>query len=110
MSRPFKLGTSRPWGKTDCGYGVERDECLKPATTHVLWFASNATSTTCDEHLTFIRTSATEDYETHTFLGDCGMPGTYWHHPYADEDEGYCLFPAVDDAQLFAEEPVGVQW
>jgi hypothetical protein len=45
-------------------------------------------------------------YEEHAFEGDCGMPGTWWHHPYEDEPEGYCFFPALDDASLLAEEPM----
>lgn len=102
--KPLKLGSERPWGETVCGFGLERNECAQPATVHVCWLESMHTSTTCDEHMDYIRETATIPYETHTFAGDCGMPGTLWHHPYEDEDEGYCLFPAVDDAALLVEE------
>lgn len=104
----IRLGDERPWGETICGYGLDRPECDQPAAWHVLWLKDNWTSTTCDEHLAFIRSRDTSDtpYEIHSFGPNCGMPGTLWHHPYEDEEEGYCLFPAVDDASLLAEEDV----
>ena len=37
---------------------------------------------------------------------NCGMPGAMWRFPYEDEGEGYCYFPAVDDASLIVEETV----
>lgn len=105
MSEPLRLGESIPSGGTTCGYGLTRSECDQPATHHVLWLADNWTSPTCAEHLAFIRSRDTSErpYEVHTFGGNCGMPGTLWHHPYEDEEEGYCLFPAPDDASLLAE-------
>lgn len=105
---PLRLGEGRPWGETTCGFGLERPECDRPATWHVLWLVENWTSNTCDEHLAYIRNRDTSStpYEVHTFGANCGMPGTLWHHPYEDEEEGYCLFPAVDDASLLAEEDV----
>lgn len=102
--KPFRLGEITRWGETTCGFGVDLPMCDKPATVHVMWLESSATSSTCDEHMAFIAKSATFDYETHTFGGDCGMPGSLWHHPYEDEDEGYCHFPAPDDASLVIEE------
>lgn len=102
----FRLGKKAVWGTTTCGFGVDVPACSKPATVHVMWLESLATSPTCDEHLAFIEANATLDYETHTHGPDCGMPGSLWHHPYEDEEEGYCHFPAPDDASLLAEEPV----
>lgn len=110
---PFRLGTKERWGDPICGYGLDGDDqCTKVATIHVGWLIEPfATSATCDEHLHFIRNRATHAFETHAMGGDCGMPGALWHHPYEDEDEdeGYCLFPAPDDASLLAEqsEPIG---
>lgn len=104
-SKPFKLGTKPRWGATTCGFGVDRNDCSQPATTHVMWLDTAATSSTCDEHLGYIRDNADLPYETHTFGGDCGMPGSLWHHPYEDEDEGYCIFPAVDDLAHVVAEP-----
>jgi len=108
MAEPLKLGTERSWGETTCGYGLTEAECSKPAAWHLLWLAENFMSNTCDEHLAFIDSKPHPEYERHTFAGNCGMPGTLWHHPYEDEPEGYCLFPAVDDLSVLAEadEPV----
>lgn len=105
---PLRLGEERPWGETTCGFGLERPSCDQPATWHVMWLVDNWTSNTCDEHMAYIRSRDTSStpYEVHTFGPNCGMPGTLWHHPYDDEEEGYCLFPAVDDASLLAEEDV----
>jgi hypothetical protein len=102
--RPFRIGTRPRWGDTTCGYGVDRVECTQPATVHVMWLDSSATSPTCDEHMAWIAENADVAYEAHAHGGDCGMPGSLWHHPYEDEDEGYCLFPAPDDAALVASE------
>ena len=104
----FRLGSKVRWGETTCGFGIDQPACTKAATIHVLWLRDLATSSTCDEHLAFIKKSADLAHETHTFGPECGMPGALWHHPYEDEEEGYCLFPAPDDASLLAEEPVTI--
>lgn len=62
------------------------------------------TATACAEHASFLRETTAVEVEEHTFAGDCGMPGTLWHHPYEDEPEGYCVFPAPDDAAVVVEE------
>lgn len=106
MAEPLRLGDERTWGETTCSYGLTESECDQPATRHLLWLEDMHTSNTCDEHMAFIEsrdTSATP-YEAHAFGANCGMPGTLWHHPYENEDEGYCLFPAVDDLGLVVEE------
>lgn len=104
MSEPLKLGAERAWGETTCSYGLTEDaECSKPAVWHLMWLESIHTSNTCDEHLAYIDSKPHPEYERHTFAGNCGMPGTLWHHPYEDEPEGYCLFPAVDDLSVLAE-------
>lgn len=104
--KSFRLGTEELWGDTTCGYGLDGDpKCTKPATVHVGWLNEPfRVSATCDEHLAFIEANAREPYETHTFGGDCSMPGALWHFPYDDEEEGYCIFPAMDDASLLVEE------
>lgn len=73
-----------------------------------MWLDTHAVSGTCGEHLVFIAACAQIPYETHPFGGDCSMPGALWHHPYEDEDEGYCFFPALDDASLLTEEPMPI--
>lgn len=102
--RPLRLGAERSWGETRCQFGLERPECDQAATHHVMWLEDNHTSATCAEHLDFIRSRAQMPYEVHTHGPDCGMPGSLWHHPYEDEDQGYCLFPAPDDASVVAFE------
>lgn len=105
--RKFRLGTVEQWGSQTCGYGLDPDpQCTKPATVHVMFFPGLMVSLTCDEHLAFIERNAGMEFETHTVGANCSMPGSLWHHPYEDEDEGYCLFPAPDDASLLIEEPV----
>lgn len=111
MSDVIRTGGERPYGLTTCGYGLtDQRECGQPATIHICWLGTNATSTSCDQHFAEVRDrGAAEPYEHHTFKGDCGMPGTLWHTPYEDELEGYCLFPAADDASALIEvtpEPV----
>lgn len=104
--RPFRLGTVERWGDPVCGFGLEGDEqCSTRGTIHVGWLIEPlATSVTCDEHLAFIEANAPHAYETHAIGGDCAMPGALWHHPYEDEAEGYCIFPALDDASLLTDE------
>jgi hypothetical protein len=106
--KPIRLGPERSWGDTTCGYGLGEPECGKPATRHIMWLNDFALSAACDEHIKVIhsRDTSAMPYEEHAFEGDCGMPGTWWHHPYEDEPEGYCFFPALDDASLLAEEPM----
>lgn len=104
----FKLGCLPRWGETTCGFGVDVPACAAAATTHVMWLESSATSATCPEHLAYIEANSPLAFETHAHGPNCGMPGSLWHHPYEDEDEGYCLFPAPDDASLLAEEPLPV--
>lgn len=100
----FKIGTVSQWGSTTCGFGVDIPACDAPATKHVMWLESMAVSVTCDEHMAFIAENADLAYEVHTFGPDCSMPGALWHHPYEDEEEGWCMFGAPDDASLAVEE------
>ncbi|WP_293785014.1 hypothetical protein [uncultured Aeromicrobium sp.] len=103
---PLKFGKNARWGDATCMFGVDAPACDRPATTHILWFPELHTSATCDEHLAWLDTRECPEYETHPHGGDCGMPGSLWHHPYEDEEHGYCVFPAPDDASFLAEEPV----
>lgn len=94
------------WGETNCGYGRTAEVgCTEPATRHFMWLDDNSTAAACDEHAEFIRTTSSVEFDEHPHGGDCGMPGALWHFPYEDEPEGYCVFPAVDDASLLTEEP-----
>ncbi len=97
-------GDPRPWGETTCGYGKTVPQCDAPATRHFAWLDTMVIAGACDEHATFLRETSLVEMEEHTFGGDCGMPGALWHHPYEDEPEGYCVFPAPDDAALLVEE------
>lgn len=99
----LKFGTKARWGEATCGYGIDEHHCDKPAVWHLLWLDSNAVSNTCEEHLAFIDSRPNPGYDRHAFGANCGMPGVLWHFPYEDEDEGYCLFPANDDASAMAE-------
>lgn len=103
MSEPLKFGAMSRAGETTCGFGVDRRDCDKPAVWHLLWLDSNHTSMTCAEHLDYINSRSHPDYDIHTFGSDCGMPGAMWHMPYEDEDEGYCFFPANDDASAMEQ-------
>lgn len=103
---PLRLGDMRTWGETTCQFGLTTPRCDRPATRHFMWLTDNHTSGACNEHAAYIHsrdTSATP-FDEHTHGPDCGMPGSMWRFPYEDEDEGYCYFPAVDDASLVAEE------
>lgn len=96
---PLLFGTETRFGETTCSYGFEGRCCTKPACWHLFWLdGDDKTSATCDEHLDFIQTRAHPEFDRHTFGANCSMPGTLWHFPYEDEAEGYCLFPANDDA------------
>lgn len=108
--KPLRLGDLRSWGETTCHFGLTKPECDAPATRHFMWLTDNATSAACDAHAAYIHardTSATP-FDEHAHGPNCGMPGAHWRFPYTDEDEGYCFFPAPDDASLLAEEPVPV--
>lgn len=102
---PLKLGSVLRWGETTCGFGVDTPACDRPATTHIMWLPSRATSSACDEHMAWLATRECPEHETHPIGDDCNMPGSLWHHPYEDEEHGYCLFPAPDDASALAEQP-----
>jgi hypothetical protein len=105
--KPLRFGGDLGFGGTTCGYGVDTPACHKPAVWHLYWLESNSTSPTCDEHLAFINSRSHPDYDIHTHGPNCGMPGVHWQFPYEDQKEGYCFFPANDDASaLMAEEPI----
>ncbi|WP_032375998.1 hypothetical protein [Rhodococcoides fascians] len=99
---PLRLGSKPRWGETTCGYGIDEPVCNKRAVWHLLWLESTFVSSTCDEHLAFVNSRPHPDYDIHTFSANCSMPGVLWHFPYEDEPEGYCLFPANDDASAMA--------
>ncbi len=105
---PLKIGDQRTWGETTCQFGLTLPQCHEPATRHFMWLMDNSTSGACDEHAAYIHAKDTTQtpYDEHTHGPECGMPGAMWRFPYEDQDEGYCFFPAVDDASLLAEEPV----
>jgi hypothetical protein len=105
MTKPRRdlRGDDRPWGETTCAYGLTEPECTDAATRHFLWLVDLSISAACDKHAQFIRDNSSIAYEEHTFGGDCGMPGAIWQHPFINDDEGYCAFPAPDDASLLAE-------
>jgi hypothetical protein len=98
-------GDERPWGETTCGYGKHEPDCIAPATRHFVWLDNMYTTMACDEHAEWLRDHSAHEWDEHAFGGDCGMPGALWHFAYEDEDEGYCVFPAPDDASLLTEEP-----
>jgi hypothetical protein len=102
---PLRLGDKRTWGETTCQFGLTVPECHEPATRHFMWLNDKSTSAACDEHAAHIhsRDTSQEPFDEHAHGPDCGMPGALWHHPYEDEADGYCFFPAVDDASLLAE-------
>ena len=104
--KPLRLGDTRTWGETTCGFGLTVPECFEPATRHFMWLTDNSTSPACDEHAAYIhsRDTTATPFDEHTHGPDCGMPGALWRFAYEDQDEGYCFFPAVDDASLLAEE------
>lgn len=105
---PLRLGTTRTWGGTVCTFGLTEPECDKPATRHFMWMTDNSTSPACDEHAAYIHSRDTREtpYDEHAHGPDCGMPGSMWRFPYEDEAEGYCFFPAPDDAALLAKESI----
>ncbi len=98
MTTPLKLGTKPRWGETTCGFGVDRPDCDKPAVWHLMWLDSGSVSAACEEHLAYIDSRQHPEYERHSFAPNCGMPGVWWQHPNEGEEEGYCFFPANDDA------------
>jgi hypothetical protein len=104
---PLQLGTKLAWGETTCGFGLTEPECDKPATRHFMWLIDRSTSPACDEHAALVhaRDTTATPFDEHAHGSDCGMPGSHWRFPYEDEDEGYCFFPAVDDASLLMEKP-----
>lgn len=95
---PLRLGSRQRWGETNCGYGVDQPACENPAVWHLLWLDSNNVSATCEQHLAFINSRQHPEYDRHTFGPNCNMPGVLWQFPFEDENEGYCVFPANDDA------------
>lgn len=95
----LKFGRVRRGGETTCGFGVDRHDCANPAVWHLLFTDGSGTNCmTCAEHLDFINSRPRPGYDIHAFGPDCGMPGALWHYPYKDEPEGYCFFPANEDA------------
>lgn len=107
-AKPLQLGGPRTWGETTCQFGLTRPECDAPATRHFMWLADNSTSASCDVHAAYIhsRDTTATPFDEHAHGPNCGMPGSMWRFPYEDEAEGYCFFPAPDDASLLAEEPL----
>lgn len=110
MTRRHEIrGIPRPWGETTCGYGKYVPECTASATRHFMWLDTGAIAGACDEHAVFVRERSIVPVEEHAFAADCGMPGALWHHPYEDEPEGYCVFPAPDDVSALVEEPAQLE-
>lgn len=106
---PLRLGEERVQdGEATCQFGLTSPECDRPATRHFMWLTDKSTSAACDKHAALIhsRDTSRTPFDEHAHSSDCGMPGALWHHPYEDEDEGYCFFPMVDDASLLVEETV----
>ncbi len=93
----------RSWGETTCGYGIDSSECKLPAVRHFMWMDHFHTAEACEKHVDFLRSTSIVEMEEHTFGSDCSMPGSLWHHPYEDETEGYCIFPALDNASVLVE-------
>lgn len=112
MSAPKKLrlGAKRTWGETTCQFGLTVPKCGEAATRHFMWLTDNSTSVACDEHTDLIHSRDTSEtpFDEHAHGPNCGMPGSMWQFPYEDQDEGYCFFPAPDDASLLTEEPIRV--
>ncbi len=93
----------RPWGETTCAYGKVSSECDLSATRHFMWLDDYHVTGACDKHADFLRSTSIIEMEEHTFGANCSMPGALWQHPYEDETEGYCVFPAPDDASVLIE-------
>ena len=107
MRKPLIIGPERTWGETTCHFGlVASGQCNKQATRHFLWLNDNTISNACDEHAAYIhsRDTTSTPFDEHAFGPECGMPGAHWRIPYEDQPEGYCFFPAPDDASLLAEQ------
>lgn len=96
---PLELGADAPWGSTTCAFGLDKPRCDAQATRHFLWLEDLTMSNSCDIHATYIhsRDTSKTPFDEHAFGPNCCMPGAMWHHPYEDEKEGYCFFPAPDD-------------
>lgn len=97
------IGRTRPLGSKTCGFEGPGG-CTSDATRHFMRIIDGVSLAACDDHSTYIRSKqdAFEQWDEHTFSPECGMPGTLWRFPYEDEEEGYCFFPAPDDASAVA--------
>lgn len=79
-----------------CGYGLNEPECDRPATWHVLWRATNHTSSACDEHMHYVRENAAEQEKSiHPYCAVCDLPGTFFFIPRDPETQGWCYFSDV---------------
>lgn len=109
MARRDVRSFPAPVGEGLCLYGKSKSECSKLATRHFMWLDTKHITNACDEHAEWLRTHSINEMEEHRFGDDCGMPGALWHHPYEDEEDGYCFFPMVDDASILSEEVIVIK-
>lgn len=105
-----------PLNPSECTFSLKGEgspSCSYTPTHHILWIEELPevkVSNACDLHMEYVNRHSLEEFETHTFLGDCGMPGSVWHRPQSTEDRSYCIFNTgvPDDLSMLESLPAPV--